>query len=82
LVVPATQYLWTRVIEEIHNRVVTAYPGRNKMKKLIAPWYWWPGMMADIGTYVSNCMACRSAQHPRDKTPGLLHPIPPLEESW
>jgi hypothetical protein len=39
LVVPATQYLQTRVIEEIHNRVVTAYPGRNKIKKLIAPRY-------------------------------------------
>jgi hypothetical protein len=44
--------------------------------------YWWPRAAGDIDRYVSNCQMCLSSKKPRDKTPGLLHPIPPPLQSW
>lgn len=72
----------TRVIREVHSQLITAHPGRNKTKKLIAARYWWPRMTGDVDVYVDNCMPCRSSKYPRDKTPGLLQPIPPPQRAW
>jgi len=82
LVVPATDQLRTRVIQEAHARLTTAHPGRSKTKKLIASRYWWPRMSSDIEVFVENCMPCHSSKYPRDKTPGLLQPIPPPQRPW
>lgn len=82
LVVPAADQLRTRVIQETHSRLVTAHPGRNKTKKLVTTRYWWPRMSGDVDVFVDNCMPCRSYKYPRDKTPGLLQPIPPPQRPW
>jgi transposase InsO family protein len=82
LVVPAADNLRTRVIQEAHSRLVTAHPGRNKTRKLVAARYWWPRMNGDVEVFVDNCMPCRSSKYPRDKTPGLLQPIPPPQRGW
>lgn len=81
LVVPAVNHLRTRIITEAHSRLTTAHPGINKTRKLINTRYWWPRMGSDIDQYIANCV-CRAAKHPRDKTPGLLHPIPPSQRAW
>jgi hypothetical protein len=80
LVVP--ENFRTRVIQEIHSTLVTAHPGRNKTRKLVTARYWWPRLAGDVEVYVSNCMPCRSSKYPRDKTPGLLRPIPPPDRTW
>jgi transposase InsO family protein len=82
LVVPAAGHLRTRVIQEAHSRLVTAHPGRNKTRKLVTTRYWWPKMRSDVDVFVDNCMPCRSSKYPRDKTPGLLQPIPPPQRAW
>ncbi|KAJ8127922.1 hypothetical protein O1611_g5714 [Lasiodiplodia mahajangana] len=76
LVVPKTNHLPTRILREIHGRITSAHPGRGKTRRLVAAQYWWPGLGADCDRYVSNCMECRPAKVPRDKTPGLLQPTP------
>ena len=81
LVVPAVNHLRTRVITEAHSRLTTAHPGRNKTRLLINARYWWPRMGSDIDQYIANC-ECRAAKYPRDKTPGLLQPIPPPQRAW
>lgn len=80
--VPSAHHLRTRVIEETYARALTAYPGQGKTAKLVMERYWWPRMMSDINIYVANYMACRSSKMPRDKTPGLLKPIPPPNRAW
>jgi hypothetical protein len=82
LVVPAIDNLRTRVIQEAHSRLTTAHRGRNKTTQLVKARYWWPRMTGDIEVFVANCMPCRSSKHPRDKTPGLLQPIPPPQRKW
>jgi hypothetical protein len=81
-VVPDIDYLHTKIIREVHGRITTAHPGRGKTRKLVTSLYWWPGIIGDIDVYVANCLECRPAKSPRDKTPGLLHPIPPPLQSW
>ncbi len=39
-------------------------------------------MSNDVERYVRNCHACRRAHVPRDKTPGLLHPLPIPNRPW
>jgi hypothetical protein len=81
LVVPDVDNLRTRVIEEAHGRLTTAHPGRNKTRRILSAHYWFPGLPGDVDRYVSNCL-CRSAKVPRDKTPGLLQPLPIPLRIW
>jgi len=39
-------------------------------------------MVTDINRYVQNCNDCRRSIIPRDKTLGLLKPLPILERPW
>lgn len=81
LVVPDHDDLRTKIIDDVHSRITTAHPGRNKTIQMVQRQYWWPGLRADVVTFVANC-PCRSAKHPRDKTPGLLKPLPIPHRPW
>lgn len=72
----------TRLIAKAHCQVSTAYPGKNKTRKLIADRYYWPGWSLDIDRNVRNCNNYRRASIPRDKTPGLLNPLPVPDRPW
>jgi len=39
-------------------------------------------MVTDINYYIRNCNDCRRSIIPRDKTLGLLKPLPILERPW
>src|SRR6266705_2213365 len=82
LVVVKEQDLWTRLIAEVYTQVFTAHPGKTKTRKIISDRYYWPGLVTDIDRYVRNCDSCRISTLPRDKTPGLLKPLPIPERPW
>jgi len=82
LVVADEENLRTKLIAEAHNQVSTAHPGRNKTCKIIRARYYWPRMIKDISQFVRNCNDCRRANIPRDKTPGLLKPLPIPDRPW
>jgi hypothetical protein len=82
LVVPQISHLQTKLIQEAHSQVSTAHPGRDKTYKLLRPRYYWRGMLLDIERFVRNCSYCRRADIPRDKTPGMLHPLPIPDRPW
>ena len=50
--------LQIQLLNEMHCQASTAHPGRNKMRKLLAERYYWPGMTQDIDQYVANCHMC------------------------
>lgn len=81
LIVPDFDNLRTKIIRDVHGTQVTAHPGRKKTKELVQERYWWPGISSDVTRYVSNCW-CHSSKVPRDKTPGLLHPLPIPQRPW
>ena len=72
----------TDLITASHSTLATAHPGKGKTRKLIKERYYWLGMDADIDQFVSNCHACRRSKVPRDKTPGLLRPLPVPDRPW
>ena len=82
LAVAEEQNLRTRLITKAHTQVSTAHPGKNKTRKIISDRYYWPGMVMDIDRYVRNCNDCRRSTIPRDKTPGLLKPLPIPDRAW
>ena len=82
LVVPANSTLRTKLIQEVHNQVSTAHPGRDKTYQLLRPRYYWTGMLRDVTRFVRNCQTCKRTSAPRDKGPGFLHPLPVPEHPW
>ncbi|KAM3065105.1 hypothetical protein ACMFMG_012250 [Clarireedia jacksonii] len=82
LIVPDTKNLRTLLIREVHDSVTTAHPGIRKTYLLLKEYYYWRSMRNDVATYVRNCHACRRSSVPRDKTPGLLHPLPVPTHVW
>ena len=74
--------LRTRLIEEAHARLTAAHCGRRKLKRLLMGRYYWPGMAGDCERYVENYRTCKRTTVPRDKTPGLLHPLPIPDRPW
>jgi len=73
--------LRTLIIKEAHEQVLTAHPGRTKTIKLLKDRYDWPGLGTDVDRYIRNC-PCKRAHVPRDRTPGLLQPLPIPERPW
>src|SRR6266536_2677299 len=82
VVVPDVDYLRTHLIREVHDQISTAHPGRDKTYQLLRDRYYWRGMFTDVDQYVCNCHPCRRASSPRDKTPGLLQPLPVPDHPW
>ena len=74
--------LRTRLLNEVHRQVSTAHPGQAKTRSLVGTRYYWPGWRNDVTRYVRNCVSCRQTSNPRDKKPGLLHPLPVPDRPW
>jgi hypothetical protein len=53
-----------------------------KTYQLMQPWYYWRGMMRDVGQYVHNYRGCRRVNTPRDLPSGTLKLLPILIRPW
>ena len=82
LVVLDVNNLRTKLIREAHATLATAHPGRAKTCKLLTDRYHWLNIRSDVDRYVANCRQCHWSHVPRDRTPGLLHPLPIAERCW
>jgi transposase InsO family protein len=82
VIVSDTANLRTLLIREVHDSVTTAHPGVKKTLSLLKDHYYWRGLNNDIAIYVRNCHICRCSSVPRDKTPGLLYPLPIPTYTW
>ena len=82
LYVPDETDLHARLLDEIHRPPWTAHPGRDKMKKLFRERFYWESWSRDIDSYVDNCKTCKGTVTWRDRTPGLLQPLPIPERPW
>jgi hypothetical protein len=82
LVVPMVDHLVTDLIREAHTTIQTAHAGMNKTIQMLSDRYYWPTLRADTSRFIRNCHPCRRNHVPRDKTPGLLHPLPVPDGAW
>jgi hypothetical protein len=67
--------LRTSLIRHVHAQPSVAHAGINKVKLLLGRKYHWKNIGADVTRYIANC-SCTRMKARRDKTPGLLHPLP------
>jgi transposase InsO family protein len=74
--------LRTAIIREAHGQPLSGHPGRAKLRQLLQARYYWPDQGKDLDRYCANCHTCKRSHVPRDKKPGLLHPLPVPERPW
>ena len=53
------------------------HPGINRMKDLVAKYYWWPQLAKDIQEYVKGCAQCQQNKVNTRPQRALLNPITP-----
>jgi len=82
LIVPDVDQIRTDLIRESHEQLSTAHPGIRKTIRLLTDRYYWKGLAATVERFVRNCHACRRANAPRDRAPGLLRPLPIPQRPW
>ena len=56
--IPAFEPLRTRLIQSIHDSLLSGHPGRESTRELLAREYTWPGMTQDVRRFVCNCNTC------------------------
>ena len=54
LVVPSSDKLRRKFLDEAHNSKLSIHPGCNKMYHDLCHLYWWPNMKQDITKYISE----------------------------
>lgn len=78
----SNKLLQSQIIQALHDSPVGGHSGIPATFQKIKPLFYWPGMRADIQSYVRSCSICAQAKPDRSKYPGLLSPLPVPRASW
>lgn len=70
------------ILTSRHDCRTAGHLGVRKTRELVERDYWWPKMIHNIETYVTQCDKCQRAKPSRNKYSGLLHPLPIATERW
>ena len=73
--VPANDGIRTFLLEEAHDQITSGHGGIEKTLQRLKEKWFWTGMRADVGRYVSTCVKCQKVRANNRKAAGLLHPI-------
>ena len=80
--VPDDDSLCMKVITSHHDSPVAGHPGYQKTQELIERHYYWPGLPADIKSYVSHCDRCARFKGSNTKPAGAAVPLQPSMMPW
>jgi hypothetical protein len=76
LVVPKSDELRRKILDEPHQSKLSIHPKSNKMYHDLRQLYWWPNMKQDITKYIVECDICARVKVDHLHTPGFLQPLP------
>lgn len=82
LVIPDVQWIKEGIMYEMHDAPYSGHVGVRKTTKLVQRMYWWPGLTADVDSYVKACHSCQRTKVVQKKPGGLLQPLPIPNEPW
>ena len=82
LVVPSSDELRRKILDEAHNSKLSIHPGSNKMYHDLCHMYWWLNMKQDITKYVMECDTCGRVKADHMRTSGFLQPLPIPVWKW
>ena len=80
--VPNSEPLCTKIIQEMHNFMMTGHSGCEVTYQLIAWQFFWPQMAMDVQWFCQNCDGCESTKVWQDQKHGLLKPLLVLNCTW
>jgi hypothetical protein len=81
-VVPKSDELRRKILDEAHNSKLSIHPKSNKMYHGLRQVYWWPNMKQDITKYIAECDICGRVKADHLHTPGFLQPLPVPVWKW
>ena len=64
-----------QLLLEAHASQLALHTGEGRTYDLLAKYYSWPGMYADVQEYVRCCDTCQKVKHSNKTTGGLLQPL-------
>lgn len=68
--------------KELHSSPTARHSGFQNTARSIANSFYWPGWHKDIKRWVRVCNVCQRMKNENVPLPGLLHPLPILDEVW
>lgn len=71
-----------RIMQQYHCSKWGGHFGVRKTMEAIRRQHVWPGMKADLEQFVAACPTCARCKKPRQKSQGLLHPLPIPTGAW
>ena len=80
--IPQQEELLRHLLFEHHDTPITGHPGRAKTLELIRRRYFWPNMAKTVEQHVKSCPSCQRQKPLRQKSAGLLQPIPFPQRRW
>ena len=80
--VPDNEPLRTKIIQEVHDSLLSGHPGREGTYRVLSRQFYWPGMSDDNRRFCRNCDQCAANQIWRARKHGLLKPLPIPERKW
>ena len=82
MIVPSSDELRRRILDEAHHSKLSIHPGRKKMYHDLRHLYWWSNMKQDITKYITECDTCGRVKADHMRTPGFLQPLPIPVWKW
>ena len=80
LYVPAN--LRAKVLTWGHTHKLAGHPGATRTTEFIRQRFWWPGVDADVKSFVAACDVCARNKNPHRAPAGLLHPLDIPNRPW
>ena len=80
--VPNNDSLRMHIIATHHNSPIASHPGYQKTQELIERQHYWPGLAADVHTYISQCNRCTHFKGSNTKPAGSAVPLQPSIMPW
>lgn len=80
--IPEYEPLRTRLIQDVHDSVLSGHPGRDATAAIVGRQFFWPGSSQDVRRFCRNCDICKSTTVWRDKKAALLKPLPVPDRVW
>ncbi|XP_030621226.1 galactoside 3(4)-L-fucosyltransferase-like [Chanos chanos] len=72
----------TLVLQWWHSSRLTNHPGTGRTLEFLKRWLWWPGMNADVQSFIAACPVCAQNKSPHTPPHGPLHPLPIPKGHW
>jgi hypothetical protein len=80
--IPAGHPLIVQILESLHASLVGGHSGIPVTLRRAKGLFYWKNMKTYVRQFVQECAICQCAKPDRAKYPGLLAPLPVLDQFW